>query len=514
MTPPPELSPTVHATPASIGSISARLQASIDKRQALLAKLDKSGSTSSISDTLRKSIERSRVVVERLNASEGAAKHEPTLPSATPIDVTERKKLVFESPKTGGNEFLQELQEMSSSSIPNNGPERAPDSDLGPLDVLSGIPESKSWENVRTEAEIDEYMKNWDALDAEINPQPTRPKSEQKQQIPGPSSESEVKDALKKLTPMSRTDVSDAQGENFTESQEEIEQNSGFLPLAAITDAVAIGTARGLAKVAPKPTQAPVSGYLGNRNVNNEDVANSSATGTADPSKPRGGDAFLSAKESHNSSTDTLRPTFGIAPANGVVPSKRAQLESDILFNDFSVVAPGHGLGVTNKMFLMEEAREKKIVYREPLAEPRKYDGPTDGVVAPPLEWQNEITRRDRNILAARAIAEQSTGALLEARAGAGSLNILGDDYGMLQRTSDKGLKRPRESPMEPIIRLPKAWERVRPLPGVQWARKQTRRLFDALRYPERFESNIAQEGGPIMGKRNALAVFPFPLST
>lgn len=290
---------------------------------------------------------------------------------------------------------------------------------------------------------------------------------------------------------------------------------------ALAVDAIAQGTARALAGAKQKPTQESVSGYLGTRNVENEDIQNSSATGTNKnaqggqiPLEERKGDAFLQAKESHNTTTDTLRPTFGIAPANAVVPTRRQQVESDLLFNDFSTVAPGHGLGVTNKMFLMENARDNKIVYREPLAEPRKYDGPTGGVEVVPLQWQNQITRRDRNTLAAKAIAEEASGVLVETRAGFGSLNILGDDFGQFQNVSDKGLKRHAESPLEPVMRTPKAWERVKPLPGIQWARKQFRRLFDAERYPERFEPNVAMEGGPTMNKRSSLATFPFPITS
>ncbi len=293
-------------------------------------------------------------------------------------------------------------------------------------------------------------------------------------------------------------------------------------------DLLATRTARAIAGVQAKPTQASVSGYVGGRNAENADISNSSAAGTnrtgGDPRtgvgasviapSVRGGDAFVSAKESHNSSTDTLRPSFGIAPPNAVVPSRNAQVQSDIIFSDFSIVAPGHGLGVTNKMFLMEEMRDKKIVYREPLAEPRKYDGPTDGVTPPPLQWQNEITRGDRHTLAAQAIAEASAGVLLEARAGTGSLNVLGDDFGAFQRVSDKGLKRPADSPLEPVIRTHKPWERTRLLPGVQFARKEFRRLFDAVRLPERFKSNMAMDGGPTMGKRNSLATFPFPITS
>lgn len=340
---------------------------------------------------------------------------------------------------------------------------------------------------------------------------------------PGPASANVVPPRIDLETGHEETGV----GENLDKEAHarDPEEHEARVRDRAIDD-IAQRVARGLAGAKQKTTHEPVSGFLGGRNVENADIKNSGATGTNAPIEPngqkgagaplaeRGGDAFVEAKEAHNTTTDTLRPTFGIAPANAVVPTKRQQVESDLLFNDFSVVAPGHGLGVTNKMFLMETARDSKIVYREPLAEPRKYDGPTGLVEVPPLQWQNEITRRDRNVLAAKAIAEEASGVLLEARAGTGSLNVLGDDFGQFQRISDKGLKRPADSPLEPILRTPKAWERVKPLPGVQWARKEFRRLFDSARYPERFEPNVAMEGGATLSKRNSLATFPFPITS
>lgn len=317
-----------------------------------------------------------------------------------------------------------------------------------------------------------------------------------------------------------------AEGEEPLQVNDELEGKTMEGKMGFLEDAVARGTARGLAGVPQqKPMQQAVGGYAGSRNVLNEDVQGSSASGnlpaplgplfTKSGTNPSSqGDQFVIGKQSHDSTTDTLRPTFGIAPANGVIPTKRQQVESDLLFNDFSIVAPGYGLGINNKMFLMEEQREKKFVFAEPLCEPRKYDGPSGLVLMPALQFQNEITRRDRNMLAAQAIAGEASAVLLERRAGDGSLNILGDDFGMFQSVSDKGLKRPRESPLEPLIRVPKAWERVKPLPGFQWDRKEMRRLFDASRYPERFKVNIAMEGGPTMNRRNSLQTFPFPITS
>ena len=335
-----------------------------------------------------------------------------------------------------------------------------------------------------------------------------------------PAAKSEVlADAQKQVVLQDEKDEynPDQDPENLEENKHE---EKGEAVGMASFDAIARETARLLGGVIPKPappTQSAVGGYVGRRGVENGDIKNSSASGNIPkpiPTSQRGSDQFVEAKETHSNVTDTLRPSFGIAPNNGVIPSIRQQVNSDVLFNDFGTVAPGFGLGVTNKLFLFEEARDKKIVYREPLCEPRKYDGPSGCVQPIPLELQNEITRRDRAKRIKRENALEASGAFLETRAGAGSLNILGDDFGALQRTSDKGLAREPESPLEPIVRVPQAWERVKPLPGVQLNAREMRDPFDALRYPERFHPNMAMNGGPVLSKRNALSIFPFPIQS
>jgi hypothetical protein len=318
--------------------------------------------------------------------------------------------------------------------------------------------------------------------------------------------------------PPSPTKIGDVPEELKT--QEELEENE-HMSFADFSGLFANSLERAAARALARPSSNTAQGFVGNRNVEGGDVLNSSATGTnkgrnrgAVPLEERKGDAFVEAKQTHNSSFDTLRPLFPIAPPNGVIPSKREQVLSDLLFTEFSEVAPGNGLGVNNKMFIMENLRDAKIVYREPLAEPRKYDGPSDLPTPPPVQFQNEISRRDRRMFNAQEIGLQATGVLLEQRVGCGSLNTLADDVGQLQWVSDKGLKRRAESVLEPTILTPKSWERVKLLPGVQYALKHPRRLFDALRSPERFDPNIAMSGGPTLSKPSALAVYQFPITT
>lgn len=212
------------------------------------------------------------------------------------------------------------------------------------------------------------------------------------------------------------------------------------------------------------------------------------------------------------SNADTLRPMFGMANPLEAVPSTREQIKSGILFNDFHIVAPGYGLGATNKMFLMNELREHKIRYREPLAFPRADIGPTNNVLQPPLEFQNSITKKDLETITQQKMLSHSLALMAELQVGEGSLNTLGDDYGLLRSSSAKGLPRPRESVFEPVILKPAAMERARVPAGSQFARRETRRLFDAERWPEHFDRNMGMEGGAHYGRRNALRLLPFPL--
>jgi hypothetical protein len=212
------------------------------------------------------------------------------------------------------------------------------------------------------------------------------------------------------------------------------------------------------------------------------------------------------------SQSDTLRPLFGMANPLDTVPSTRDQIKSGILFNDFHIVAPGYGLGANNKMYLMNELRENKIHYREPLELPRASIGPYNTVLQPPLEWQNHITKEDMSKIAQSKLLSHALVQMVELEAGQGSLNTLGDDYGLLRSSSAKGLPRPKESPFEPIFLKPQPMERVRPLAGCQLSTKCFRRLFDAERWPEHFDKHMGMEGGSHYGRRNALRLLPFPL--
>lgn len=266
-----------------------------------------------------------------------------------------------------------------------------------------------------------------------------------------------------------------------------------------------------------------VRGYGGSTFLGNDDLQSQAAgnynpypgNGPRGPPAPRpGGDVISNpTKQSRNNTTDSLRPYFRLGGPSDVSPSESQQLATRILHTDFGTVVPGSGLGVTNKLFVMNQLREKNIHYMGQLPLPRPYDGPSGLVVPEPIQWQNLITKKDRDILTSREIARDLSGVLLEARNGAGSLNITGDDFGQMSSVSARGLKRDADSPLEPLIRLPpQKMQRVKLADGFALSHRHTRRLFDAQRYPERYEPNVAQSGGPTYSHKSALALYPFPL--
>ena len=252
-----------------------------------------------------------------------------------------------------------------------------------------------------------------------------------------------------------------------------------------------------------------VRGYRGGGFIQNRDLPNSSITGR--PTK-EAGDVVAQAKASYASTTDSLRPQFPIAPAGSLIPDERTQLETQVLHDTFGEVLPGSGLGVTNKLFVMNQLREKNIHFMEPMDLPRRDDGPSCLVVPAPLSLQNVITKDDRSRMQQSLVARDLLAVMTEERAGSGSLNILGNDYGQLSSLSAKTLKRNAESPLEPIHRLPESMTNIRTPTGYTLSFRKSRRLFDALRYPERFDAQCAQSGGATMSVPNSLAMYPFPV--
>lgn len=223
-------------------------------------------------------------------------------------------------------------------------------------------------------------------------------------------------------------------------------------------------------------------------NLENKDIQKSAALG----------DQIVASKQSRDVTTDTLRTHYNEIEGSDVIQTPHDYMDSDIRFDMFSWVQPGSGLGVNNKMFLMEEARRRFIDEHEPLSQPRNWDGPTNGIIDPPMMFQN--TMSSDFILSINQ--EKERDAVLQRDfirvQGPSSTNILGDDYGYLFPRSMKGLIRTSDIVYEPIVQKPS------PMHPVKWLttdRKSFRRIWDPMRYPEHNVVQVAQEGGPTMSK-------------
>jgi hypothetical protein len=216
------------------------------------------------------------------------------------------------------------------------------------------------------------------------------------------------------------------------------------------------------------------------------------------------GDHVRPEKDSQNRSVDAMRPLYGMAGSGAVIPPSMEQIRSDLEFDLFSVVPDGYGLGSNNKMFIQERIRDEKLIGAGRLYLPRPWDGPTGGIDTQPPEFQNVMTpsvikkfqRRSLDDALERAKARR-------ALPPGSSLNVLGDDVGYQHAVSDRGLKRSSLSVFEPVIVLTKPWEPVNiPIGAVLSAKRQFRREFDAMRYPDHFTPHMNMSGGPTEKRR------------
>ena len=173
----------------------------------------------------------------------------------------------------------------------------------------------------------------------------------------------------------------------------------------------------------------------------------------------------------------------------------------------FDHVKPGFGEGMDNKLFLMQEARDKKIVYAPGMHEPGQWIGPTAGVDVPPWQWQRVIPTEQLYRYQQEQQARVYAGDQLLLNNGHRSSNILGDDIGYPMPYSASELKRNKFSPFEPVIRTDMHWQHVKEPIGMKLNRKRMRLETDAQRYPRALDSHVAGQGGMHLPKRRALEV-------
>ena len=105
-------------------------------------------------------------------------------------------------------------------------------------------------------------------------------------------------------------------------------------------------------------------------------------------------DEFTSNRTDTANSTETFREEYGREGRGvDVIPSPADQLQSDVLFDMFSEVAPGFGNGASNKLFLQQVNRDAKIVYMDQMYEPGESIGPLYSLTPPPWQIQPVMDR-------------------------------------------------------------------------------------------------------------------------
>jgi len=210
----------------------------------------------------------------------------------------------------------------------------------------------------------------------------------------------------------------------------------------------------------------------------------------------------------NDESTPSLRPLYGIAGAEAVVPPVNEQIRSDIEFDLFSQVQPGFGEGAANKLFRYDQAREKLIRFAEPMYDTNAWDGPSQHLHPLPWQWQNVKDTNDIANYIRESMDRNAKTIDFLTKTGEGSLRALGRDVPeRVMRVSDSGLKRDHRSPFEPVILTKHHWTKVRQEPGEDLEKNRGwKRPFSALRDPEIREVQT-ENGGPTWRKRRSLEV-------
>lgn len=104
-----------------------------------------------------------------------------------------------------------------------------------------------------------------------------------------------------------------------------------------------------------------------------------------------GGDIISQGPRSVNTATKTLRPKLDIAGGEDVRPSYADNLQSDALFESFSWVPDGYGLGEHNRLHLQNRQNDSLRFGMERMSQPRRYEL-TDMPHAEPSGWLNSMT--------------------------------------------------------------------------------------------------------------------------
>ena len=209
----------------------------------------------------------------------------------------------------------------------------------------------------------------------------------------------------------------------------------------------------------------------------------------------------------HDDGRATLRPYYGIAGPADVIPSGKQQLKSDIQFDMFSVVQPGFGEGVDNRLFQQQEWWHNYYTNLGRKFAPQEWLGPINYAHPMPWQWQSIKNTSDvEKFYAARRQEAKAALNLLKSM-GEGSSSVLGKDTTEVPvSVSDSGLPRDAKCPLEPTYHNRMPFIPVALAPGAELQKRDWFRDFAPRRNPNIREREV-DSGGPHRKKRRSLEV-------
>jgi len=167
--------------------------------------------------------------------------------------------------------------------------------------------------------------------------------------------------------------------------------------------------------------------------------------------KGASGDQIVQGPQSVDVARAILRPQFLVAGGEEVRPNAQEEERSNILFETFSVVPDGYGLGPKNRLHLLNRQNDMLRFGAESLYEPR-VDAPINAPRPIPYGLQESFTLKELEEAYATKIGMEllkSRGVSLVEKT---PIGVLDDD--MNRFPSSKGLKRQIRgpSPYEPVV--------------------------------------------------------------
>lgn len=179
------------------------------------------------------------------------------------------------------------------------------------------------------------------------------------------------------------------------------------------------------------------------------------------------GDYVSQGPQSVEVAKQTLRPKFVVAGGEDVRPSIQEDGQSNAIFESFSIVPDGYGLGPENRLHLLNKQNDVMRFGAEKLYEPR-----VDAPIAParpiPAQWKESMSLQELEEAYATKIGME----LLKARGISlverNPIGVLEDDMNMIP--SSKGLPRQERgpSPFMPSIFNLEDFLPARDPPGMQ----------------------------------------------